>query len=284
MGNKCCGLLQMDGRHFRSVSINAWWISLTKLEYVFFIIGVKNNQQCGSKGGSVSICASRWSMCTSRWSDQSSACKQDNRLTRSPRWKSQKGNEGGCLVDEEATWKEKQWDRGVDADVEGRVEGGGEGRVDVNKQDDWRGRCKEQVRLRLTSFNQLLEREKWVNQSFGSVFISATAHCEHSPFSVLADTSDPGFLQIKCWFRNRSFPRLNFSLQYNVYRSQKKCSGKKLVQFSYRCVCIGKATTCCITRYLLFLLIYHFQQVSFLKHHSEVWGASGSCPLQFTFD
>lgn len=119
MGNKCCGLLQMDGRHFRSVSINAWWISLTKLEYVFFIIGVKNNQQCGSKGRSVSICASRWSMCTCRWSDQSSACKQDNRLTRSPRWKIQKGNEGGCLVDEEATWKEKQWDRGVDADVEG---------------------------------------------------------------------------------------------------------------------------------------------------------------------
>ena len=77
------------------------------------------------------------------------------------------------------------------------MEGGG-GWVDVNKQDDWRGRCKEQVRLRLTSFNQLLEREKWVNQSFGSVFISATAHCEHSPFSVLADTSDPGFLQIKC--------------------------------------------------------------------------------------
>ena len=49
-----------DGwRHFWSVSINDWWISLTKLEYVFFIIGVKNNQQCGSKGGSVSICASR---------------------------------------------------------------------------------------------------------------------------------------------------------------------------------------------------------------------------------
>ena len=87
-------------------------------------------------------------MCTRRWSDQSSACKQDNRLTRA-RWTAAK--------DALLMRKEKQWDRGVDADVEG-------GREDGNKQDDWRQRCKEQVQLRLTSFNQLFEREKWISQ------------------------------------------------------------------------------------------------------------------------
>ena len=39
----------------------------------------------------------------------------------------------------------------------------GVGGLDVNKQDDLRQRCKEQVRLRLTSFNQLFEKEKWIN-------------------------------------------------------------------------------------------------------------------------
>ena len=85
-------------------------------------------------------------------SDQSSACKQDNRLTGlKPQvegcdWSRE---DEGCLVDVE------RWDGWLPV-----WELGG---LDVNKQDDWRQRCKEQVQLCLTSFNQVFEREKWIN-------------------------------------------------------------------------------------------------------------------------
>ena len=62
--------------------------------------------------------------------------------------------------------------------------GVGVGGLDVNKQDDWRQRCKEQVRLCLTSFNQLFEREKWINHTaiMKSVLISAKDYVEHFSF------------------------------------------------------------------------------------------------------
>ena len=95
-----------------------------------------------------------------RWSDQSSVCKQDNHLT-GPKpqvaglnWSRE---DEGYLVDQEG--EREIWEAGCRR---------GSGRaLDVNKQDDWRQRCKEQVQLCLTSFNQVFEREKWINHAAG---------------------------------------------------------------------------------------------------------------------
>ena len=153
--------------------------------------------------------------------------------------------------------------------------------MDTNKQDDWRQRCKERVQLRLTSFNQLFpEKSGPINHTKfmgGIVMISALTPCKHSPFSFLDDASYARLLamcQVKLYLCNLMYIIAKRNAELCVY-----WRGNLIIFHPLPTV----STVANISSNLLQPGGASELPEASLRGRGG-FSASGSCPLQFTFD